>query len=504
MFKNVATKIALFAFDTTTGAAKTGDAANITAYVAKDYGATTVLADTSATEQDATNAKGWYLFDVAQAEANGDALLFTAKSTTANVSVVGQYIFTTPNRFTTLVIDAAGLADANAVKVGPTGAGTAQTAGDIVGKIGAPAGASLSADVAAVKVDTAAVKVQTDKFAFTVTNQVDCNVLDWKSATAPAMTGDAFARIGAAGAGLTALGDTRIANLDATVSSRTKPADTQAAVTLVTTTTNLTNAPTAGDLTATMKASVTTAATAATPTAAAVTGAVGSVTGLTASDVGAIKAKTDNLPATPAAQGDCITGAGVRTAVGMGWANLDTQLGLIAGYIDTEIGTLQTTATAIKLKTDNLPSSPAAVGDIPTAAANADAVWDEAIAGHVAAGSTGEALSNAGAAGTPPTIQDIVDGMLDEAIVDHQDVGSVGRAISDAGAGGNPWDTAMEGAFTFGDGMKIAAGVAAGKTTVTKTGKNSATVAFRALADDRDIVIATMDHSQRTAVALDP
>jgi hypothetical protein len=47
----------------------------------------------------------------------------------------------------------------------------------------------------------------------------------------------------------------------------------------ITTVTNLTNAPTAGDLTATMKASVTTAATAATPTAAAVTGAVGSVTG---------------------------------------------------------------------------------------------------------------------------------------------------------------------------------------------------------------------------------
>jgi hypothetical protein len=34
------------------------------------------------------------------------------------------------------------------------------------------------------------------------------------------LTGDAYTRIGAAGAGLTALGDTRIANLDATVSSR--------------------------------------------------------------------------------------------------------------------------------------------------------------------------------------------------------------------------------------------------------------------------------------------
>jgi hypothetical protein len=38
-----------------------------------------------------------------------------------------------------------------------------------------------------------------------------------------------------------------------------------------------------------------------------VTGAVGSVTGLTASDVGAIKAKTDNLPAAPAATGDIPT-----------------------------------------------------------------------------------------------------------------------------------------------------------------------------------------------------
>lgn len=66
-------------------------------------------------------------------------------------------------------------------------------------------------------------------------------------------TGDSFARIGAAGAGLTNIGT-------------------------IATCTNLTNAPTAGDLTATMKTSVTTAATAATPIAASVTGAVGSVT----------------------------------------------------------------------------------------------------------------------------------------------------------------------------------------------------------------------------------
>jgi hypothetical protein len=54
----------------------------------------------------------------------------------------------------------------------------------------------------------------------------------------------------------------------------------------ITTVTNLTNAPTNGDLTATMKSSVTVAATAATPTAAAVTGAVGSVTGAVGSVTG--------------------------------------------------------------------------------------------------------------------------------------------------------------------------------------------------------------------------
>lgn len=127
-------------------------------------------------------------------------------------------------------------------------------------------------------------------------------------------TAEILTRIGVAGAGLTALGDTRLANLDAAITTRTKPADTQAAVTTltnlpaaptdwltaaavkadavtkvqsglatptnitagtITTVTNLTNAPTVGDLTATMKSSVTTAATAATPTVAAVTADVG-------------------------------------------------------------------------------------------------------------------------------------------------------------------------------------------------------------------------------------
>lgn len=89
MLKNTAgQKIRLFAFDYSTGAPKTGDAANITAYVSKSNGTPTVLADTSATEVDSTKAPGMYDFDVAQAESNDDDLLFTGKSTTANVTIV--------------------------------------------------------------------------------------------------------------------------------------------------------------------------------------------------------------------------------------------------------------------------------------------------------------------------------------------------------------------------------------------------------------------------------
>lgn len=74
------------------------------------------------------------------------------------------------------------------------------------------------------------------------------------------LTGDSFTRLGVAGVGLTNLGDTRIANLDAAISTRTKPADTQAAVTTV------------GSVSGNIGGNVT-------GTVASVVGAVGSVTG---------------------------------------------------------------------------------------------------------------------------------------------------------------------------------------------------------------------------------
>ncbi len=66
-------------------------------------------------------------------------------------------------------------------------------------------------------------------------------------------------------------------------------------------------------------------------------------------EVAAIKAKTDNLPSDPADASDIASAFGA----------VNSTLATIAGYIDTEVA-------AIKAKTDNLPASPAATGDAMT------------------------------------------------------------------------------------------------------------------------------------------
>lgn len=176
MFKNVASQqIVLLAIDTATNTPKTGDAANITAYLSKDYGTVTVLGDTSATEMDATNAPGLYKFDVTQTESNCDVAVFSAKSSTSGVRIVPVTVFMRPANATALSIDSSGRLD------------MAKLAGQT---ITAAAGVTFPSSIASPTNITAGT---------------------------------------------------------------------------ITTVTNLTNAPTNGDFTATMKTSITTAATAATP-----------------------------------------------------------------------------------------------------------------------------------------------------------------------------------------------------------------------------------------------
>jgi len=121
--KNIASqKWIVFAFDRTTNAAKTGDAANITGTLYID-GSSNTVDDTNPAEL----GHGYYAFDLAQAETNGDNIIMDVVSSTSNIQVIGC-----PGAVWTTIAQS----------------------GDSYARLGAPAGASVSADIAGVKTDT--------------------------------------------------------------------------------------------------------------------------------------------------------------------------------------------------------------------------------------------------------------------------------------------------------------------------------------------------------------
>lgn len=338
----------------TTGGLKTGlayNTASLVAYYVRNQGSATAitLATLSAAnsawssggfkEVDSANMPGVYRLDVPDAAfATGvDAVVITVKGATGMVQA-------------SLEIQ---LVDNNSA--------------DVMSRLGTPAGASVSADVAAVKTDTAAVKTKTDSLTFTVAGMVDSNVVDWKGAAAPAMTGDAYARLGApAGASVSADVAAVKAVLPAALVSGRIDASVGAMADGV-----LTAAAIAAD-------AITDAKVASDVTIASVTGAVGSVTGnvggnvtgsvgsVAAGGISAASIATDAITAAKIADGAIdsatfasgaldavwsvatrvltagtnialakgtgVTGfndldaAGVRGAVGLASANLDTQI----------------------------------------------------------------------------------------------------------------------------------------------------------------------------------
>lgn len=204
-YKNVASqKVAVFAWDTANDTEKTGDAGNITAQISKDGGATAASNDVNPTELDATDAPGVYIFDLTQAESNCDLFVLFAKSSTADIKIEPVVIYS-----------------------------VLQQTGDSYARLGAPAGASVSADVAAVKATADAVEVDTTSIESkvdTVDGVVDTILVDTADmqpklgtpagadisadiaavkATADAIetdTQDLQTQIGTAGAGLTDVG----------------------------------------------------------------------------------------------------------------------------------------------------------------------------------------------------------------------------------------------------------------------------------------------------------
>lgn len=111
MQKNVSgQKWTVFAFGgqghATPGDPITGDAANITANLRIDGGTANAVDDTNPTETEG----GYYVFDISQAECNGDHISIHPSSGTSDVLVIGcpAALYTTPASFPDLNINAAG------------------------------------------------------------------------------------------------------------------------------------------------------------------------------------------------------------------------------------------------------------------------------------------------------------------------------------------------------------------------------------------------------------
>ena len=139
-----------------------------------------------------------------------------------------------------------------------------------------------------------------------------------------------------------------------------------------------------------------------------------------------------------------LSGTTIKTATDVETDTQDLQArtpaSLIGGRIDASIGAMTAdVVTAAALAAD-------AVAEI------ADAVWDEATAGHVAAGSTGLALGTAGSGASAATIADAV---WDELTAGHVIAGSTGVAVAAGGSAGDPWVTPLPGAYAAGTAGKI-------------------------------------------------
>jgi hypothetical protein len=242
--------------------------------------------------------------------------------------------------------------------------------------------------------DNAAIKTQTDKLAFTVANKIDANVYDWNGTAvhSPGTAGipDVNA-VNWAGGTIPAPNVAGVPKTDPSyllgtawlapgtagtpdVNAKLVGGNVPGSATIGTVT-NLTNAPTSGDLTSTMKTSVENAvweATAASHENAGTTGlelhSAGSAgdpwsTGLPGSyGAGTAGEILGNLSAGADPWAIVLPGAyGAGTAGKIVGTNLDTT---VTSRLATSAYTAPDNAdiTLIKAKTDNLPASPAAVG----------------------------------------------------------------------------------------------------------------------------------------------
>jgi len=151
---------------------------------------------------------------------------------------------------------------------------------------------------------------------------------------------------------------------------------------------------------------------------------------------------------------------GLATAAALAFVQADTDdiqtrlpASLNAGRMRSHVEAMDAgVVTAAVIATDAIDADALAADAV---AEVADGVWDEPIAGHLAVGSTGEALAAAAAGGSPATIADAV---WDEARVGHVGAGSFGETVRVTPAGAPNLDAAVSSRAAPGDAMDLVAG----------------------------------------------
>ena len=232
--------------------------------------------------------------------------------------------------------------------------GTAQT-GDSFARLGAPVGASISADIAGVQSDTN--DIQTRIPAALVSGRIDASV-------------------GAMAAGVVTAAAVATGAIDADALATDAVTEIWAGST----------APTA--------AAIADAVLDEDMTAHQTQGTLGQAIGDPAADTDTIWGLVNtNLNAT-------VSSRASQTSVDTIDDLLDTEVAAIladTNELKTDLvngGRLDLLIDGIKAKTDLIPASPASVGDIPTAAAIADAVLDEDMTAHQTQGTLGQAIGD--------------------------------------------------------------------------------------------------------------
>jgi hypothetical protein len=121
----------------------------------------------------------------------------------------------------------------------------------------------------------------------------------------------------------------------------------------------------------------------------------------------------------------------------------------------------------------------------PSAAAIADAVWDEVQSGHTSAGTFGlyldAAVSTVG--GGSLTTAAIADAVWDEVLSGHLTGGSTGASLNAAGSAGDPWTTTLPGSYTGSQAGKIIADILTDTAVIGAAGAGLTAVPWNAAWD---------------------